>query len=75
MEYNLVPITRLKITKEKWLNTPIKYEEDMKVKDIVDDMAYKSYEWINMKSDLDVVTDYNTFKKDFINLMYDKYQK
>ena len=75
MEYNLVPITRLKITKEKWLNTPIKYEEDMKVKDIVDDMAYKSYEWINMKSDLDVVTDYNTFKNDFINLMYDKYQK
>ena len=70
-----LPITRLKITKEKWLNTPIKYEEDRKVKDIVEDMAYKSYEWINQKSDLDVVTDYDTFKKDFINLMYDKYQK
>jgi len=70
-----LPITRLKITKEKWLNTPIKYEEDRKVKDIVEDMAYKSYEWINQKSDLDVVTDYDTFKKGFINLLYDKYQK
>jgi len=70
-----LPIIRLKITKEKWLNIPIKYEEDIKVKDIVEDMAYKSYEWINQKSDLDVVTDYDTFKKDFINLLYDKYQK
>jgi len=75
MEYNLIPITRLKITKEKWLEQPIKYEDNMKVKDIVEDMAYKSYEWINMKSDLDVITDYDTFKKDFINLIYDKYLK
>ena len=75
MEYNLIPITRLKITKEKWLEQQIKYKDDMKVKDIVEDMAYKSYEWINMKSDLDGITDYDTFKKDFINLIYDKYQK
>jgi len=75
MEYNLVPITRLKITKEKWLEQPIKYEEDMKVKDIVEKMAYKSYEWINMKSDLDVVSEYDSFKNDFINFLYDKYQE
>ena len=75
MDYNLIPITRLKITKEKWLEQQIKYEDDMKVKDIVEDMAYKSYEWINKKSDLDVITDYDTFKKDFINLIYDKYQE
>ena len=54
----LIPITKIKITKEKWLNLPVKYDEDTYVKDIIEEMAY-----------------YDSFKNNFINLIYDKYLK
>ena len=38
-------------------------------------MAEKSYEWIHQKPDLEYIRDYDSFKKDFINLMYNKYLK
>ena len=72
---NLIPITKLKISKEDWLELPIKYDDELKVKDIVEEMCERTYSWINDKDDLDVVTDYDSFKKDFINLLYDKYLK
>ena len=75
MNTDLIPITKIKITKEKWLNLPVKYDEDTYVKDIIEEMASKSYEWINQKNDLDVVSDYDSFKNNFINLIYDKYLK
>ena len=71
---NLVPITKIKIPKERWLNQKIKYETDISVKDILEDMSTKSYEWINSKNDLEQVQDYDSFKNDFIHLMYD-YEK
>ena len=70
---NLVPITKIKIPKERWLNQKIKYETDITVKDILEDMAYKSYGWIDDKNDLENVQDYDSFKTDFINFLYDKY--
>ena len=70
---DLIPITRLKISKEDWLELPIKYDDELKVKDIVEEICEKTYSWIESKDDLDVVTDYDSFKKDFINLLYDKY--
>ena len=70
---NLLPITHLKITKEKWLNTKIKYEEELRIEHILDEMCQKTYDWILSKSDLDVICDYDTFKDNFINLCYDKY--
>lgn len=72
---NLVPITKIKIPKERWLNQKIKYETDITVKDILEDMAYKSYGWIDDKNDLENVQDYDSFKTDFINFLYDKYYK
>jgi hypothetical protein len=72
---DLIPITHLKITKDKWLNTKIKYEEDLRIQDVLDGMCHKSYNWILSKGDLDVICDYDTFKEDFINLCYDKYLK
>ena len=72
---NLVPITKVKISRDKWLMTKIKYEEDIYVKDIVEEMAHKSYEWVNQKSDLDHVQDYDSFKNEFINFLYDKYYR
>jgi len=72
---NLIPITKIKISKEDWLNKPIKYEEDLLVRDIIEIMSNKSYQWIKSKPDLIEVIDYDTFKDQFINCMYDKYLK
>jgi hypothetical protein len=76
MDFNhLIPITNVKISKEKWLKTKVKYDEELKVEGILDEMCKKTYDWILSKSDLDVICDYDTFKEDFINLCYDKYLK
>ena len=72
---NLIPITKLKISKEKWLKSPIKYENILVVGDIIEQMCEKTYVWISLKEDLDLISDYDTFRKDFINLLYDKYLK
>lgn len=78
MEQNiidLIPITKLKKSKNDWLNTPVKYDDELKIKDLINEMCYKSYSWIESKDDLESVTDYDSFKNDFINLIYDKYLK
>jgi len=67
----LIPITKMRIPIDKWLNTKVKYEENLTVKDILEDMNDKTYEWIIDKDDLSLVTDYDSFKNDFISLMYD----
>lgn len=69
-----IPITKMKISKERWLNTKVKYEENLTIKDILEDMSTKTYEWIIDKDDLSINQDYDSFKNDFINLMYD-YEK
>lgn len=69
----LVPITKLKISKEKWLETQIKYDENLLIKDIVDMMSEKTFHWIQSKSDLQLIVDQDSFKEEFINLLYDKY--
>lgn len=70
---DLIPITKLKISKEKWLETQIKYDENLLVKDIVDMMSEKTFHWIQSKSDLQLIVDQDSFKEEFINLLYDKY--
>jgi len=72
---HLVPITKIKISKDRWLNTKVKYEEKLTIKDILEDMANKSYEWILKKDDLSINQDYISFKEEFINLIYNKYYK
>jgi len=72
---NLVPITKISVSKDRWITTKIKYEDELTVKDVLEDMASKSYEWINHKSDLEHVQDYDSFKNEFINFLYDKYYR
>ena len=69
-----VPITKIRVSIDKWLSTKVKYEENLTIKDILNDMTDKTYEWIIDKDDLSLVTDYDSFKNDFINLMYN-YEK
>jgi len=73
MDYKLIPLTSLKISKDKWLTTPIQYEEDYTIKDVIEIMCQKTYQWILSKDDLTTITDYETFHEQFTNLIYDKY--
>ena len=73
MDHKLIPITQLKISKDKWLHTHIQYEEDYTIKDIIENMCQKTYQWILSKDDLTIITNYETFKEQFTNLIYDKY--
>ena len=66
-------ITKIKISKEKWLNQKIKYENDILFKDIIEDMCLESYKWMNSKEDFNIIIDYNLFQNEFIDLMYQKY--
>lgn len=68
-----IPITKVKITKERWMNTPIQYEKDMYIKDILEMMCYKVYNWINSKPDFYLLMEYESFKTQFIQLIYDQY--
>ena len=66
-----LPITKMRIPIDRWLNQKVKYEDELTIKDILEDMSTKTYEWIIDKDDLSLVTDPDTFKNDFIHLMYD----
>lgn len=72
METFPLPITKMKVSKDRWLMTKIKYEEDLIIKDILEDMMNKTYEWINDKNDLEHVSDYDSFKNNFIQTFYEK---
>tara|TARA_Y100001970_G_C13915336_1_gene690649 strand:+ start:194 stop:418 length:225 start_codon:yes stop_codon:yes gene_type:complete len=70
---DLIPIVKSKIEKDKWLNTPIQYENEFCIKDVIEILCQKTYAWMNSKNDFEVITDYESFKKDYINLVYSKY--
>jgi len=72
METFPLPITKMKVSKDRWLMTKIKYEEDLTIKDILEDMMNKTYEWINDRNDLEHVSDYDSFKNNFIQTFYEK---
>ena len=70
---DLIPITKLKISKEKWLNTKIQYEDNYKIQNVLEIMSRKTYSWIKSKNDIEILMDYDSFQSEFINLMYNKY--
>ena len=70
---DLIPITKLKISKEKWLNTKIQYEDNLNIKNVLEIMSRKTYSWIKSKNDIEILMDYDSFQSEFINLMYNKY--
>lgn len=70
---DIQPITKIKISKEKWLNQKVKYEDNTINKDLIEEMSLQTYEWINSKNDFHVIKDFDSFKSEFINLLYNKY--
>ena len=75
MELNIppIPITQTKISFNDWLNLPIKYEDNYFLKDLLLEISQKTYYWISNQDDLENITDFNQFHKDFLIMMYNKY--
>ena len=53
---NLVPITKLKMSKEVWLQKKLKYDNILTISDIIEQMCERTYAWISLKDDLDIVS-------------------
>lgn len=70
---DIIPITKLKINKDKWLRQKIKYEDNLTVKDTLKIMSRKNYQWLKLNEDIDIIIDYQSFEDKFIQLIYDKY--
>jgi hypothetical protein len=70
---DLIPITKMKINKDKWLQKKIKYEDNFTIKDTLKIMSRKNYFWLESKEDITIIIDYESFEDRFIQLMYDKY--
>ena len=70
---DLIPITKIKIEKQKWLETKIKYEEHKTLKNVLEEMSFYIYTWLNRQGEFNIITDYETFEEKYIQLMYDKY--
>ena len=70
---DLIPITKIKTSQKEWLSTRIKYDNDLCIQDIIEIMCNKSYTWLSSKKDFEIIIDYDSFKTEFINLIYNKY--
>ncbi|MBU79123.1 MAG: hypothetical protein CMD29_03230 [Flavobacteriales bacterium] len=70
---DLIPKTKLKISKDKWLTTRIKYENDVYTRDIIELMCNKIYNWIHSQSEFELIIDYETFQQEFYQFFYDQY--
>ena len=68
-----IPITKIKISFNDWLNLPIKYEDNIFLKDILLDISQKTYQWILNQDELNHISDFNDFHNNFLQMMYNKY--
>lgn len=71
---NLLPITKNKLTKERWLNQKIKYEKDCTYLTIIDENIKVLYNWIDKTPDISFTNDKDSFRNDFINYLYNQYK-
>ena len=62
-----------RITQQKWLTTKIQYENDLYIKDVIELLCNKVFNWIQSKSDFFLIMDYDTFRMKFIEFIYNKY--
>ena len=71
---NLVPIIQNKLSKEKWLNLKVKYEE-ITLQDILKEFSDEIYCWINVQLDIYLSIDNETLHKNMIAILYhDEYK-
>ena len=47
-----IPITKIKMNRQKWLSTKIKYDDELLYDDIIREISHKVHQWILEKDDL-----------------------
>lgn len=63
-----IPIAKIKMNKEKWLSTKIKYDDKLLYNDIMYDISHIIHEWILDKDDLILREEYSVLQQHIINL-------
>jgi hypothetical protein len=66
----LIPITKLPISKEKWLSKKIKYENDLSIFNILIVISQEIYSWINCNDDIIELLDHESFNQSFVDFCY-----
>ena len=70
---NLIPITQVKILKNTWIKTKIKYENEMTIYNLLCKLAYETYLLMNTFEDFNIIIDYTSFIDSFIDMIYRSY--
>uniref|UniRef100_A0A6C0F7P4 Uncharacterized protein n=1 Tax=viral metagenome TaxID=1070528 RepID=A0A6C0F7P4_9ZZZZ len=68
-----IPITHVKPDFYRWVSQTVAYESDVYVIDILTPISHQYYKWLCKLPDYDVVLDEDSFTRDFINMLYEKY--
>ena len=68
-----IPITHVKPDFDRWVSQTVAYESDICVIDILTPISHQYYKWLCKLPDYDVVLDEDSFTRDFINMLYEKY--
>lgn len=66
---NLIPI-KPKITIDKWITSPVKYDDTCTLKDILNDYVTELYSWLQLQSDFNIVLEKDKISNDIINIIY-----
>jgi hypothetical protein len=67
------PIQTQTLTFERWIETPIKYETNYYIKDVLRCMCHNTYDWILSKEDISLSTDFESFSDEFNRSMFHGY--
>ena len=69
---DLIPITKIKIKKEKWLQQKIKYEEDLTINEVLEDSCDIIFNWVNNLEDYSLICNESFYEK-FKTISYENY--
>lgn len=70
---NLIPIIKINISKDNWIKTKIKYENDMTIYNLLCKLAYETYSLMDTFEDFNIIIDYTSFIDTFIDMIYRSY--
>jgi hypothetical protein len=64
------PIQTLTLTRPRWLRSPIRYETDYYVEDVLDEMCTLVEAWMASKDDLELTMDIDSFSHEYKTVMF-----
>jgi len=70
---DLIPIVKIPIQKDRWLEKKIKYENNLTIYNNLENLAYVTYDWMYSNEELNILIDYESFMEKFISMIYNCY--